>query len=135
MATPKILLFSAPHTAPTPVEQNHIDQALQASQTAMDAIGTITSVSSWALGLLALFIGILALWGYGAIKRAAVEEAKQIANKGLKDYIETDEFKNLVKVRIEKSIEAKWQNTHVIKIDEAVKSPGDVSPFPEGVKK
>ena len=126
----------APHVQPGPVEQEHIKQALEASETAIDAIGTIVSVSTWALGIIAVALTLIAVWGYAAIRRAASEEAKQIANKRFDDYIETDEFKEMVKARIAQSVHDRWGSTFVVsRISEEQKDPNDPSPFPSGDRK
>src|SRR5687768_4758167 len=100
----------APHTAPSPVEQEHIKQALDASQTAIDAIGTVVTISTWALAIVAVVVSVVAIWGYMAIKREAADQAKQIANKGWADYIETDEFNEMVKAAIAQCVHDHWEN-------------------------
>lgn len=124
---------ATPPVEPSTVEQEHVKQALEASNTAIDAISTVLAISSWTLGIIAVFLGIVALWGYAAIKRAAGSEAKQIANERFNAYIETDEFKDLVKAKIEKSVQDRWQNTVVVsRLSEEPKMPDDPSPFPSG---
>jgi DNA polymerase III sliding clamp (beta) subunit (PCNA family) len=123
------------HT-PSGVEQEHIKEALEASQTAMDAIATVTSLTSYTLTILGIFIALLALWGVSAVVRTAKATAKQIANERFKAYIETDEFKELVKERIAKSVDEKWGNTFVIRrLAEDEKDPADFSPFPSAPDK
>jgi hypothetical protein len=120
-------------TAVPPIEQEHVKKALEASQTAMDAISTVTAISTYTLTILGVIIAILALWGVGALVRAARSAAKQIANARFNAYIESDEFKEMVKVRIEKSVQDRWQNTIVVsRLAEDVKAADDPSPFPTG---
>jgi hypothetical protein len=120
-------------TAVPPIEQEHVKKALEASQTAMDAISTVTAISTYTLTILGVIIAILALWGVGALVRAARSAAKQIANARFNAYIESDEFKEMVKVRIEKSVQDRWQNTIVVSLlAEDVKAADDPSPFPTG---
>lgn len=116
-----------------PVEQEHIKQALEASQTAMEAISTVTAISTYTLTILGVIIAILALWGVNALVKAARAAAKQIANSRLDSYIKSDEFNELVKLKIEKSVQEKWLNTVVVtRLAEDVKTPDDPSPFPPG---
>jgi hypothetical protein len=120
-------------TAVPPIEQEHVKKALEASQTAMDAISTVTAISTYTLTILGVIIAILALWGVGALVRAARSAAKQIANARFNAYIDSDEFKEMVKVRIEKSVQDRWQNTIVVsRLAEDVKAADDPSPFPTG---
>ena len=125
---------TAPASVPVPaIEQAHVKQALEASQTAMDAISTVTAVSTYTLTILGVMIAILALWGVGALVKAARAAAKQIANSRLDSYIQSDEFNDLVKLKIEKSVQEKWLNTVVVtRLAEDVKSADDPSPFPSG---
>lgn len=116
---------------PTEVESAHIRQALDASQTAIDAISTIVSVSSWTLGIIAVFLGLVALWGYAAIRKAASDEAKRIANATLDTYIDGEEFRQLVKERIAKSVEEQWGKTVVLsRLQEEPPPPNDPQAFP-----
>lgn len=62
-----MLATQAPHK-PSALEADHIKQALEASQTAMDAIGTVTTVASWALTIMGLFIAIVAFFGFNIIR-------------------------------------------------------------------
>ena len=119
--------------APSPTEQQHISEALQASQTAMDAIGTIIDVATLSLTIIGIFIGLLALFGVMAIVRQAKAQAKQIANKAVTDYIETDVFKALVNSGIDKSVQDRWRESVVAnRLSEERRQPGDESAFPSG---
>ena len=125
-------LVPPPHAVPTPVEQNHFQEALGASQIAIDSVGAITSIASYTLTILGVFIALLALWGVAMIVKAARDAAKQIANSRFNDYIQTDEFKGLVEDRIAKSIKERWQNTVVVSmLQEEKPEANDPSPFPK----
>lgn len=118
---------------PSAVEKAHIDQALAASQTAIDAISTVVSVSTWALAIIGIGIAIIAWWGWSTLKAAARETAEKIAIRRFDSYIKTDAFLELVKDRIERSVQERWQNTVVVsRLAEDVKSPNDPSPFQSG---
>lgn len=119
---------------PSQVEQAHIDQALSASETAISAIDTILNVSMWSLGILAILLGIIAIFGWGVIRNACLDRAKQIANKRIKAYIEGEEFAALLKERIDKAAKAEWQARTIERITEAVRREGEDSPFPEKEK-
>lgn len=117
---------------PTAVEQAHIKEALEASQTAMAAIQSLLSLSQWVLGILGLVLAGIAVFGWVAIRNAVLSQSKQIANKRLDDYLETSEFKALVTERIAKSVDERWSNTVVVsRLSEEIKAPGDASPFPK----
>jgi hypothetical protein len=131
-ATPQLVPL---HTVPTPIEQEHIRQAMEASQTSMDAIQTLLSMSQWVLGVLAVLIAILALWGLRAVTRGSAQAAKQIANGRFDTYIECQEFRDLVEEKIDRAIERRWQNTIVIRtLKEDPPPAGDLSEFPEANK-
>jgi len=118
---------------PSAIEKAHIDQALAASQTAIDAISAVVSVSTWALGLIGIAIAIIALWGWSTLKAAARETAEEIANKRFDSYIKTETFLEMVKERIERSVQERWQNTIVVsRLSEDVKPLNDPSPFQSG---
>ena len=57
----------------------------------------------------------------------------KIANDQFDSYIKTETFLEMVKDRIEKSVQERWQNTIVVsRLSEDVKSPNDPSPFESG---
>jgi hypothetical protein len=117
------------HTSPTPVEQEHIRQALEASQTSMDAIQTLLSLSQW---VLAVLIAILALWGLRAVIWGSAKTAKQIANSRFDAYMETKEFRDLVEERLDKALDRRFQDTVVVRtLKEESAAAGDASEFPE----
>ena len=116
---------------PTAVEQSHIEQALDASQSAMDAIGTVTDIASYTLTILGVFIAILALWGVGMIIKAARDTAKQIANERLNDYIDSDEFAALIQQRVDEGVRAHWQNRAMQMLEELTRKEGEEPPFKE----
>jgi hypothetical protein len=119
------------HGTATPVEQQHIDRALAASQASMDAISTVTSVASYTLTILGVIIALLAIWGIKEIWERAERAAERIANKKLAAYITSEEFSAYVKNRIDKAVEARWQEMQIgsMEQEQAVAEAGD-SPFP-----
>ena len=116
---------------PSELEQSHVEDAIEASQTAMDAIGTVTDVASYTLTILGVFIAILALWGVGMIVKAARDSAKQIANKRLDDYIEGDEFKALLNSRVDEAVRRERLDAIARKLDELSREAEDEAPFAE----
>lgn len=64
---------------------------------------------------------------------AAREKAAEIVNTRFDDYIKTKAFLEMVKERIDRSVQERWQNTRVAeRIEEEAKSPDDPSPFRSG---
>lgn len=123
---------SASRHEPSAVEQNHIDQALRASDTAISAIDTILNISMWTLAILAILLAVIGIVGWGVIRSACGSIAKQIANKRFDAYIETDEFRGLVEDRIAQSVKERWQNAVVVTmLQEDKPEAGDRSPFPK----
>lgn len=115
---------------PNATEQEHIKQALDASQTAIDAIGTVLTVSTWALGIIGFVVAVIALWGWSTLKEGAREKAKQIANERLDSYMASDEFKALMQARVDVAVKAKWQESLLKRLEEAVRTADDEAPFP-----
>lgn len=119
------------HVSATSLEQEHIDRALAASQTAMDAIGTVVDIATYTLTFLGVLIAILAIWGIKEIWERAERAAERIANKRLAAYIQSQEFSDFVKNRIDKGVEARWQETQIDSMEQekATASEGE-QPFP-----
>lgn len=121
-----------PPPEPSPVEAGHIEQALASSQTAMDAIGTVTDIATYTLTILGFFIAVLALWGVGALVKAARGAAKQIANARWNDYIASEEFNALVNSRIDEAVRAQRLDTISRKLEELARDETrDAPPFEE----
>lgn len=121
---------AVPSHVPSTIEQEHIKQALDASQTAIDAIGTVLTVSTWALGIIGFAVALIALWGWSTLKEGAREKAKQIANERLDSYMASDEFKELMQARVDVAVKAKWQESLLKRLEEAVRAADDETPFP-----
>jgi len=119
------------HTVPSPIEQEHIRQAIDASQTAIAAIGTITTVAAVAIAILAIFVGFGAIVGWSTLKDEFREKAEKIANERMDAYMKSDDFKILIERRIEKEIEIRWQN-HILNLVTSIDggSIDDQSEFP-----
>jgi hypothetical protein len=117
------------HVETDGTEAEHIERALGASETAMQAIDTVTNLATYTLTILGIIIGLVAIVGGVAIWRTAKATAKQIANERFDTYIETDEFKELVKVRIERSINERWQQNAGARLAEEQRDPADPQPF------
>lgn len=119
-----------PLHVPSAAEQEHIKQALDASQTAIDAISTVLSVSTWALGIIGIGVAVIAFWGWSTLKDAAREKAKQIANERLESYMESDDFRALMQSRIDLAVKANWQESLLKRLQEVVRSSDDEAAFP-----
>lgn len=120
----------ATHT-PSPLEQEHVQQALSASETAIDAISTIVSISTWALAIIGVAVALIAFWGWAALKEAARDKAKQIANESWDSYIGGEEFQALVTRHVEKTVEALWQEREVARLQEVGQNAEAMPEFPE----
>ena len=121
---------SAPlHTVPSPIEQVHIREALEASQTAMNAIDTLLSMSQWVLGIMALVVGIIAIFGWGAIRNAVLAQSKQIANKRMVDYIDSEAFSDLLSIKIEEAVVRREQDRDAQRLAEEPRPEGEAPPF------
>lgn len=121
---------SVPVHTPGSIEQEHIKQALEASQTAIDAIGTVLSVSTWALGIIGIAVALIAVWGWSTLKEGAREKAKQIANERLDSYMASENFTKLMRARIDVAIKTEWQESLLKRVEEAVKPADDEAAFP-----
>ena len=119
------------HTAPSPVEQAHIVEALAASQTAMDAISTLLGISQWVLSILALVVGFIAIFGWGVIRNAVLNLAKQIANKRMDAYIKSEEFSDLLSVKIDEAVIRREQDRTAQRLAEEPRTPGEAPAFEE----
>jgi hypothetical protein len=123
------------HTETT-IEREHIERALAASQASMDAISTVTSIASYTLTILGIIIALLAIWGIKEIWERAERAAERIANKKLTTYITSNEFSVFVKNRIDKAVEARWQEMQIGSMEqEEVVADGGDSPFPSPPEK
>lgn len=124
-------LATAAQIEPSKVEQSHIDQALNASETAISAIDTLLNISTWTLGVLAILLAVIGIVGWGVIRAACIGASKQIANKRFDAYIETEAFQKLVQDRIAKSVEERWGKTIVLsRLQEEKPLTGDEPLFP-----
>lgn len=127
--------FIQKHDSVSNLEQQHIDQAIKAYQTALDAIGTIVSVSSYAIGILAFILAVGAFIGYNAIKKAAVAKAKNLAKVSVEEYIKSEDFDNSAADWVQKAVDKKWQSTVVIQHYQAPdREGGETAPFQEKPK-
>lgn len=115
---------------PSATEQEHIKQAMEASETAIDAISTVLAVSTWALGIIGIAVALIAFWGWSALKAAASEKAKQIANERLDSYMSSDEFKLVMQNSVDLAVKAKWQDSLLKRLEEVVRSSDDEAAFP-----
>ena len=121
-----------PNATPEPsqIEQQHIDQALSASETALSAIDTLLNVSMWTLTILAIVLAVIGIIGWAVIRTACLNAAKQIANDRFDSYIKSEEFRQFTQDRVDRAVKANWQNHLMKRIEEAVRDDSDPSPFP-----
>ena len=106
--------------------------AQQATETAISAIGTMLSLASWVVGILAFLIALLALAGVGYIAREARKKSEQIANKYLRDYIKSDAFQKQLAARIDEALDRQSEKILVLKTYEPPeREADDAPPFPD----
>ena len=118
------------HTVPSPIEQQHINQALQDSQTAMSAIQSLLSLSQTILIVLSIFIAILALWGVSAVYRACCRAARQVAERRINRYIESEEFTQFMSMRIDVAVDSKLKELLLERVKEALRPADEEQIFP-----
>lgn len=123
------------HTIVTNLEQNHIDQAIGASQTAMAAVETVLTVSTWALAIMGLVVALVAIVGFFEIRRASINKAGEIANTRFDNYMKGEDFKAFVQERIESAIAAQWEKEMMSSLVEDIDWDDELPPFPPGDEK
>lgn len=75
-------------------------RTLEVADRAISAIDTMLNVGMWVMGALALAVAVFALLGYREVTNAARKKAEQVANKHVRDYIESDEFKVAIRRQV-----------------------------------
>ncbi|MBX7501357.1 hypothetical protein K3181_07880 [Qipengyuania sp. YG27] len=132
-STPATPISPAPAVAtqePSQIEQDHIEQALSASDTALSAIDTLLNISMWTLGILAIALAVIGIIGWSVIRAACLNAVKQIANERFDSYMGSEEFRQFTQDRVDRAVKANWQNHLMKRIEEAVRKDSDPSPFP-----
>lgn len=100
--------------------------------TALAAIDTILNASMWTLAILALLLAVVAIFGWGSIKLACTKIVTEKSEQKLKEHLASDEFKQLLEDKIQKSVDKRWQSTVVVGSFKAPeKGDGEANPFPE----
>lgn len=109
---------------------------VELSERALDAIATQLSLSSWVLGAMAVVVATLGIFGWAAVRRAAIKRAESLAKRRVKTYLCSDEFHALVRTKIEEYTRENWENRIVsTALDRSDKSNVENSPFPTADKK
>lgn len=104
---------------------------MDASTTAMAAINTVVAVSTVVLAVLGLAVAAIAIFGWTAMRTAAVEQAKKIANQKLDSYMKSEEFEVLAFDLIQRAVDKRWQNTVVVQTFQSTERPqGEANAFP-----
>lgn len=83
---------------------------------ATSAIGTVTSVATYSLGVLSFIIALVSLVSVFVLYKGCVKACKMMAAKKLNDYLQTDTFASLLDERIAQGIEEKMRNTTFVHI-------------------
>lgn len=102
----------------------------------MDAIGTVTNLASYTLATLGVIIAVLALWGIKELVDKAKDAAERIANNRFDSYVRSQEFQLTLQDRIDKAVEARWQEAQLraLREDDEDGAGGDFPAPPEEVK-
>lgn len=108
------------------------DVVIETAQLALNTVSQVTNIAGYTLVAIGVFIAIVALFGVTILVIKSKKAAEEIAKKSFNDYIKTEEFKNIITTRLDKSIEDRWQTTLVVRMSEDARVPGDASPFPSG---
>jgi len=87
----------------SPVEVIQATEALQITEISMQTIATLLNLSMWVLGLLAVVLAIISVFGWVTIKSAAMNTVENIAKNYLDNYIKSEKFKQMME---EKTLEA-----------------------------
>lgn len=106
--------------------------------TALASIDSLLNASMWTLTIFAIVIAILgailagvAIFGWGVIKQACLTAVTKKAEIKLTDFLGSEEFKQLLEDKIQKSVEARWQSTVVLQhLKAPEKSKDYANPFP-----
>ena len=77
------------------------------AQTAMSAINTLLNMSMWTLGLLAVVLTMIAVFGWWAIKTEALRLTRKTVGMKLDDHLGSDKFSHLLDVRLDEALEKK----------------------------
>lgn len=84
--------------------------AVDVAERAIGAIDTLLNLSTWALGILAFVVGIIAIFGYGLIANAAKRAAKDVAKAEASTYINSQEFSDILEVAIKQEVKDRMKD-------------------------
>jgi len=111
-------------------------QAVDVADMAISAIDTLLNLSTWALGILAFVVGIIAIFGYGMIANAAKRAAKDVAKSETHTYIKSVEFSDLLEVAIKKEVKERVKDKVILTfMTEDNDGYGGKDAFPSAPKK
>jgi hypothetical protein len=98
---------------------------------ALTAIQTISSVAQTTLTALGIFLAICAFFGGVVIYRGCISAVKRVAEKKFKDYMETEDFHNLLKEKISKGMDERFRNTVFVNVQPEQRPTTDTATFRE----
>jgi len=110
---------------------------IEATNISIAAIDTLLNLSMWVLGVFALLLAILSIWGITTIKSSSEKKAKKVANGYLKDYIDSDNFRDLLEITVKAEVKSRVGNKIILSHITEDTDGEEPDPFPkaEEVKK
>lgn len=105
-------------------------QAKDQVQFALDMLDRVTNVSMFTIAILGFVVGLVAIFGWGSIRRACEAKAEKLANQKIGDYIKSNEFDAKFRDVLSEALTQKWENAVVVQQLTTIERPeGEVSPF------
>lgn len=104
---------------------------IEVSQTAIAAIDTLLNLSMYVLGVLAILLALLSIWGITTIRSSSEKKAKKVANDYLKVYIESDKFKDLLEVSVKDEVKSRVGSKVILNYITEDADGDDPDPFPK----
>lgn len=117
---------------------NDVKQALLAEQQramdvadrAVSAIDTLLNLSMWTLGVLALVLAFIAVFGWTVIYNAARSRAERVANERLDSYLKGKAFKDELDRKVSRVVKEKLDNRLILANISEDTERDESDPFP-----
>ena len=84
------------------------------SERSMAAIDTLLSLSTWAFGILAFVVGVIAIFGYSLIHTSAKKAAQKVAKDGFNSYLKSQEFADLLETEVRKEVKERMKDKIIL---------------------
>lgn len=108
--------------------------AVELTEKAVDAIGTVLTLSSWVLGVLGGVIALLAVFGYGFIARGAKEAARKLADDKVDAYIKSKDFADMMQASVEAEVKKRMTNKFILANLTEEQDGDEPDPFPSAAE-